>query len=74
MPASKGKEIRSKGGRPKGSFRGRIKGTFAVKASPEYKLWMTQLAEHLGCEMSDLFREGMRLLAKARGFRQPPLK
>jgi hypothetical protein len=61
-------------GRPKGSVKGRIKTTFAIKASPEYKTWLTEFANALGGEMSDVAREALRLLAEQRGFRPPPLK
>ena len=61
-------------GRPKGSLKGRITTTFAIKASPEYKTWLTEFANALGGEMSDVAREALRLLAEQRGFRPPPLK
>ncbi len=61
-------------GRPQGSGPGRITTTFAVKTSPEYKTWMGEFAKHLGGTEADLFRESMKALAAAKGFRAPPLR
>lgn len=70
---SAGSQKRSRG-RPKGSGKGRIKTTFAIKASAEYKTWLNEFANFLGGEMSDVAREALRLLAEQRKFRTPPLK
>jgi hypothetical protein len=61
-------------GRPKGTGRGVLGASFAVRISPEYKVWMTEFARVEKAEMADLFREGMRIMADQRGFRRPPLK
>ncbi len=47
---------------------------FTIKMSPEYRVWLGEFAEFLQGEMSDVFREGARLLAERRGFRAPPPK
>jgi hypothetical protein len=61
-------------GRPKGSGPGRIEGRFAVKITEEYKAWMTAFADRMGVTEADLFRESMRRLASAEGFRVPPIR
>jgi hypothetical protein len=45
---------------------------YTMKMSPEYKLWLREFAKHIDGEMSDVFREGARLLAEQRKFRPPP--
>lgn len=72
--AEKAPDERRRRGRPKGSTKGGLEEMFAVKVSTEYKAWMDALAKFLKGEKSDVFREGMRLLAEKRGFRPPPLK
>lgn len=67
-PAERGR------GRPRGSGPGRMEGRFAVKATPEYKAWLAALAGHLNATEADVFREAMRRLADAAGFRPPPLR
>jgi hypothetical protein len=63
-----------KRGRPKGSTRGGLETTFAIKTSIEYKAWLGEFAKHMKVEMSDVFREAMRQLAEQEKFRKPPLK
>jgi hypothetical protein len=58
-------------GRPKGA--GRITTRYAIVATPEYRVWMKEFVTHLGePEISDVFREAIRLYADAKGFRPPP--
>jgi hypothetical protein len=74
MKRQSGEENRRPRGRPKGSVKGRIKTTFVIRASPELKTWLTEFANALSCDMADVCREGLRLLARERGFRPPPLR
>lgn len=71
---SDGPEGRRGRGRPKGSTKGGLRSAYTIKMSPEYRVWLGEFAEFLKGEMSDVFREGARLLAERRGFRPPPLK
>ena len=64
MKAEGADEGRRKRGRPRGSFRTGLEESFAVKVSAEYKVWLGGFAKFLKGEMSDVFREGMRLLAQ----------
>lgn len=61
-------------GRPKGSGTGGLGDRFAVKISPEYKVWLGEFAGSLNAEMADVFREALRRYAEAKGFREPPLR
>jgi hypothetical protein len=61
-------------GRPKGSGQGGLGGTFAVRVSPEFKVWMSEFAASLNGEMADVFRAAMTEYAQKRGFRPPPLR
>lgn len=65
----------AKSGRPKGRPKGdgRLTGRFAIVHSPEYRTWMEAFMEYVGeSDISETFREGVRLYAEAKGFRSPP--
>jgi hypothetical protein len=47
---------------------------FAVKLSPEYKVWLAALASKLGVTEADIFRDAMRRYAAAVKFRPPPIR
>lgn len=58
-------------GRPKGT--GRITFRYGIVASDEYRTWMDGFMDHIGePEVSDVFREGVRLYAERKGFPPPP--
>jgi hypothetical protein len=61
-------------GRPKGFGPGAMAQRFAVKLSPEYKVWLAALATKLGVTEADVFRDAMRHYAGAVKFRQPPIR
>jgi hypothetical protein len=61
-------------GRPKGSGPGAMAQRFAVKLSPEYKVWFAALATKLGVTESDVFRDAMRRYAAVVKFRPPPIR
>ena len=73
MPKKEGGAAKGRG-RPKGSGRGPLGDRFAVKVSPEYKVWLASFADHCNAEMADVFREAMRRYAEAKSFREPPLQ
>jgi hypothetical protein len=60
--------------RPKGSGPGAVAQRFAVKMSPEYRVWFAALATKLGVTESDVFRDAMRRYAEAVRFRPPPIR
>jgi hypothetical protein len=47
---------------------------FAVKLSPEYKVWLDALATKLGVTEADIFRDAMRSYAVSKKFRPPPIR
>ena len=61
-------------GRPRGSGPGAMIQRFAVKLSPEYKVWFAALATKLGVTEADIFRDAMRRYAVAVKFRPPPIR
>ena len=68
LPMAKDKRPK---GRPKGA--GRITFRYGIVASDEYRAWMERFMEHIGePEVSDVFREGVRLYAESKGFGPPP--
>lgn len=65
---------RRKRGRPRGTYRGGLKAMYGVKVSPEFVVWLAEFAKYTKARRAELFREGMRLAAEKRGFRQPPAR
>jgi hypothetical protein len=61
-------------GRPKGTGRGGLETRFACKISAEYETWLVAYAAWKKCDRSELFREGMKLVAARDGFREPPTR
>lgn len=71
MPPKREEKPKTRKGRPK--MGGRITSRYAVVTTPEYRAWMVEFMEATGeLEVSDVLREGVRLLAEKKGFREPP--
>ena len=47
---------------------------FALRMSPEYRVWFGELAKKLGVTEADVFREAMRVFANSKKFRPPPIR
>jgi hypothetical protein len=62
---------RSGSGRPKGSVTGTSQ-RFRAEVSADYRVWLADFAGDLGTTEVELFREAMKKLAEAMGFRLPP--
>jgi hypothetical protein len=61
-------------GRPKGSTRRAMTDMLSMRISAEYGTWLGEMAAHVNGDISDVIREGVKLLAQERKFRPPPLK